>query len=101
MFRRIFVILAVSVSFLAGTAGMAQTLSLDSQRGLVAQYCTQCHNPSLLAGGMDLEALDLALVAQNAELAEKVIRKVRVGMMPPVGQARSHISASRGSTCHR
>src|SRR5262249_966485 len=37
---------------------------------------------------MTLTKLDLARPDQNAELAEKVIRKLKVGMMPPPGMAR-------------
>ena len=41
-----------------------------------------------MAGGMTLTKLDLARPWQNGELAEKVIRKVRAGMMPPAGLPR-------------
>ncbi len=103
MLRRTISILVAAVVCIAGVSGLnlagtansraasgqrSAALSPDSQRGLVEQYCTDCHNASLLAGGMDLEALDLARIAENAELAEKMIRKVRAGMMPPAGQAR-------------
>ena len=55
---------------------------------LTKQYCTACHNDQLKTGGMTLTQLDLAHPEQNAELAEKVIRKLRAGLMPPPGLPR-------------
>ena len=51
----------------------------------VTQYCAGCHNDRARAGGLVLTALDPANVAADADVWEKVIRKVRTGMMPPVG----------------
>ena len=52
------------------------------------KYCSGCHNDRVLAGGMTLSKLDTAHPGQNAELAEKVIRKLSLGMMPPPGLPR-------------
>ena len=43
----------------------------------------QCHDDQGKSGGLSLEHFDAAKVVQNAEVAEKMIRKLRVGMMPP------------------
>ncbi len=51
-------------------------------------YCFSCHNERLKAGGLALDRLDLAHVVDNGEVWEKVIRKVRVGLMPPQGLAK-------------
>ena len=73
----------------AGMAsGRADTLSYESQRALVGQYCFYCHDDDLKTGGMTLTELDLEHVERSAELAEKVIRKLRGGVMPPLGQPR-------------
>ena len=40
------------------------------------------------AGGLALSQLNLDEVHQNAEIAEKVIRKLRGGLMPPAGAKR-------------
>src|SRR5262245_19403720 len=64
----------------APTAGL---MSLDSQKALIQQYCQGCHNDTTKSGGMTLTALDLAHVDQNVELTEKIIRKLRTGLMPP------------------
>jgi mono/diheme cytochrome c family protein len=51
-------------------------------------YCVTCHNDQAKTGGLSLEKADLSRVAGNAETWEKVIRKLRVGMMPPPGMPR-------------
>jgi mono/diheme cytochrome c family protein len=67
----------------------------DAYAGLIAQYCAGCHNDRLKSGIMTLTALDLQHVERNAELAEKVIRKLRGGLMPPAGVRRpDHDSAA-------
>jgi hypothetical protein len=58
------------------------------QRALINQYCVGCHNDRLKSGGLTLTALNLDNVPQSAEVAEKVIRKLRGGLMPPAGANR-------------
>ncbi len=50
---------------------------------LLIQYCTTCHNEKLKTGGLVLDKPNL-----DAETSEKVIRKLRAGMMPPAGAPR-------------
>src|SRR5687768_11727813 len=57
--------------------------SVDSQRALINQYCVGCHNERVRSGGFSWTDINLARPEQNAERVEKVIRKVRSGMMPP------------------
>jgi hypothetical protein len=42
-----------------------------------------CHNDRLKTANLSLQGLDLTKVADRAELWEKVIRKLRAGVMPP------------------
>jgi mono/diheme cytochrome c family protein len=51
-------------------------------------YCVSCHNDRLKTGGLSLEQLSLERAGQDAETLEKVIRKVRAGLMPPAGARR-------------
>ena len=81
-------------------AGVLLTISIDMAQQsataeLVNQYCAGCHNDKTKSGGMTLTSLDLAHPEQNPELAEKVIRKVRAGMMPPPGAKRPEVEASK------
>jgi hypothetical protein len=55
---------------------------------LLEQYCITCHNDATRLGGMSLEAFDLEHPEESAELSEKMIRKLRAGMMPPTGMPR-------------
>ena len=59
-----------------------------SQRAFLNQYCAYCHNDQLLRGNMTLTRLDLEHIDQTSELAEKAVRKLRVGLMPPPGMPR-------------
>ncbi len=54
----------------------------------VDRYCAGCHNEKLKSGGFSWSTLDPDHPEQNAEQAEKVIRKVRAGLMPPAGMPR-------------
>src|SRR5688572_13737555 len=70
----------------------------ESQTALVKQYCATCHNDRNKnnAGGLSLQGFDAAKVGhdvQVADVAEKMIRKLRSGMMPPAGARRPDASA--------
>ena len=54
------------------------------------QYCIACHNDRVKTGGLSLQGLP---IDGNAETWEKVIRKVRAGMMPPAGAPRPERAA--------
>src|SRR5438552_1402522 len=66
-----------------------------SRGALVREYCAYCHNDDLKSGGMTLTQLDVAHPERNAALAEKVIRKLRAGLMPPPGMPRPDAAALR------
>jgi hypothetical protein len=63
-------------------------LGADAQTAVVKQYCTGCHSDRGKAGGLTLASFDASLAADNAAVAEKMIRKLRAGMMPPAGARR-------------
>jgi Protein of unknown function (DUF1592)/Protein of unknown function (DUF1588)/Protein of unknown function (DUF1585)/Protein of unknown function (DUF1587)/Protein of unknown function (DUF1595)/Planctomycete cytochrome C len=60
----------------------------SSQQELVNKYCVTCHNERAKTGGIVLEKIDVDHPAASAELWEKVIRKLRAGLMPPSGAPR-------------
>ena len=64
------------------------------QKALIDQYCLTCHSERVKSGGLALSTLDLNDVHQHADLAEKVIRKLRGGLMPPAGAKRPDKEAS-------
>jgi mono/diheme cytochrome c family protein len=70
----------------------------ESETALVKQYCSTCHNDRNKnnAGGLTLASFDAAKVGhdeQVAEVAEKMIKKLRSGMMPPPGARRPDAAA--------
>ena len=52
------------------------------------QYCFACHNDRMKSGGLSLASFDVAEAAAHAEVAERMIRKLQAGMMPPPGVKR-------------
>ena len=58
------------------------------QRALLDRYCVTCHNETLKTAGLTLDTLDLSNVGDAPEVWEKVVFKLRAGMMPPVGRPR-------------
>lgn len=60
---------------------------LADRWGFVNQYCVDCHNDAEYTGDVSFEGLSPADVHQDAELFELAVRKLRIGMMPPQGDA--------------
>ncbi len=71
----------------AGAEDLA-LLSPESQRALVEEYCLGCHNPALMTGNLTLMEWDPNHAEVDLVLAEKMIRKVRSGVMPPAGASK-------------
>lgn len=68
---------------LVGVAS-AQTPLDQNTTAQLEEYCVGCHNSDDYAGSLDLSAhLADADVSVNTQTWEKVIRKLRAGMMPP------------------
>src|SRR5262249_5048601 len=72
----------------ATTAKVSTAADASAQRALIDQYCVTCHNARLKTGNLLLDQLDLAHLSQNAEIGEKVVRKLRAGVMPPTNMKR-------------
>ena len=71
-----------------------QTTAVSPQRALIDQYCMGCHSDRVKSGGLALSQLNLDSVDQSAEIAEKVIRKLRGGQMPPASAKRPDARAA-------
>jgi hypothetical protein len=68
----------------------------DGVSDISRTYCETCHNDRLKTGGLSLQGRSLdgaSLGRDDAETWEKVIRKVRAGMMPPAGAKRPERAA--------
>src|SRR6059036_3711749 len=82
-----------SFVFLGGVIGLSgfvlgQNSTSSTPRALIDQYCITCHNQRAKTAGLMLDKMDPAHVAQDREAWEKVVRKLRAGMMPPQGMPR-------------
>jgi mono/diheme cytochrome c family protein len=75
-------------------AAAAPTASPEA--AFLTQYCLGCHNQRAKIAGLALDTLDLAQVGSHAETWEKVVKKIRTGMMPPSGARRPERAALDG-----
>ena len=69
------------------------TMPAADQTALVKQYCATCHNDRTKAGTLSLASFDASKLLDDAHTAEKMIRKLRAGMMPPAGARRPEAAA--------
>src|SRR5712691_6668065 len=55
----------------------------SSARRVLDRYCVTCHNDRLKTADLRLDRIDVANPAADADIWEKVVRKVHTGTMPP------------------
>src|SRR5437870_8972117 len=76
--------------------------AVATQKAIVTQYCITCHGDKAKAAGtdsarkLDFDTLDIAHVAKDAETWERVVRKLRAGMMPPANMRRPDPATYKG-----
>jgi hypothetical protein len=77
---------------LAGAAFSAQVAAAQGggvdSGALLDQYCTKCHNTTDWAGSINLEGENASTIAATPDIGEKLVKRLRAGMMPPVGEER-------------
>lgn len=66
-----------------GERGSARPAAISAHTGLIQKHCITCHNDKSRTAGLSLQGLDLENLAAQADIWEKVLRKVRSGEMPP------------------
>ncbi len=101
---------APAVEAAASTSTRAEA-GVAAHRALLDRYCVTCHNQQVVAGegrpasplvgqlravGLTLDTLDLADVGGHAADWERVVRKLRGGVMPPAGRPRPDAAALDG-----
>ena len=64
------------------------SLTAANQTELVATYCAGCHSDRAKAGGLSLAGFNAMKAQEQPEVVEKMIRRLRAGMMPPAGAKR-------------
>jgi hypothetical protein len=75
------------MSGLVVRAATVQT-PVSEYRAVLNQYCFTCHDERTKTAGLALDTMDLSAIGQHGEIWEKVVRKLRSGMMPPQGSPR-------------
>jgi mono/diheme cytochrome c family protein len=60
---------------------------------IVTEYCAGCHNDRAKVGGLSLDHADFLEVGRQADVWERVIRKLQGGQMPPAGRPRPEPAA--------
>jgi len=71
-------------------APASATMTVAEQNALVKQYCVGCHNDRNKdrTSGLSFQSFDATNVVEHADTVERMIRRLRSGMMPPVGAKR-------------
>ena len=67
-----------------------------AQRALLDRYCVGCHNDRAKVANFSLQNLDPATAGDHADVWEKVVRKLRAGVMPPPGMPRPPLAEYEG-----
>src|SRR5438093_737259 len=95
--KRKYLFLLISLAAVPFAASSRFTLQASTQlrqptpdlstehRALIDKYCVTCHSQRTKTAGLTLETTNLANVPAPSDIWEKVIRKLRAEMMPPVG----------------
>ena len=89
----------LGVSVVASAGGHGQTsgppappasaqIATAGEQALISRYCLGCHNARTKSGGFVIQDLDVTNPGRDAEAWEKVVRKLRGGLMPPAGMPR-------------
>jgi Protein of unknown function (DUF1587)/Protein of unknown function (DUF1585) len=88
-----------SLALLAAEIGLGQVApptGAVAERALLDQYCVTCNNDKLKTANFSLQKLDLTTVGDHPEVWERVVRKLRAGLMPPPGVRRPPLAEYEG-----
>src|ERR1700675_1352598 len=89
--QRVFRSVLIGVAGLIGVSCVFSALAQQpaaSGQTLLIQYCVTCHSQQAKTGGIVLENVNPDKPGENAQVLEKVLRKVSTGEMPPRGLPR-------------
>ena len=86
--------IAVGIAFAALAVGEILTrgpwpwLAGGARGDVLDRYCVVCHNDLERAGDVSFESLDRGELGSHADTWEAAVRKLRTGLMPPLGEPR-------------
>jgi hypothetical protein len=93
--KRLAVVVVVAVFASRGAAAQSASPAL-AQQAILDQYCVTCHNDKARTANLSLQNLDPGAAGDHPEIWEKVVRKLRAGMMPPPGMPRPPLAKYEG-----
>lgn len=85
---RIFVVMGGALALSSCGGPNERTARAVEQWRLLDEYCYECHNSIDWTAELALDSMSPDSIAEDAEIWEKVVRKLRAGMMPPPGGKR-------------
>ena len=77
----------------AANATRPMESAVVDENDVIEEYCVRCHSDRRLRGNLSLESFDAEQPELSGDVAEKMIVKLRAGMMPPPG-----VTAPAGDT---
>src|SRR5688500_11190916 len=89
--RTLFAVLGGGLAAACGN-GVDDPATSAQHWAMLDRYCTECHNAAEFTADLSLEAMSPDEIPQDAEIWEKVVRKLRGQMMPPPGEPRPDLA---------
>jgi hypothetical protein len=81
--------LALGIGLCIPFSAMAQPVAISKDHvALLDHYCSECHNQDDFSGGLAFDLMNMNNILGDAETWEKVLLKLKAGMMPPQGKDR-------------
>ena len=87
---------AVANAQAPGASEAVEPSGIEAAQEIVDSTCRRCHNDRMRTGNLSLAAFEVAKAVEQAEVAERMVRKLRAGLMPPAGVRRPDESALIG-----
>jgi len=81
-------VVVASASALLIGCGPSRERQIEQHAATIERYCVSCHDDIERTADLSLEAMALDAVGTHAAVWEKVVRKLRAGMMPPADDPR-------------
>src|SRR5215470_2974413 len=87
--RALFAIFLLSLLLTTARNGVKAQVSppatAATEKAVLDRYCVTCHNDRAKVANFSIQKLDISKVGEQPESWEKIVRKLRAGMMPPPG----------------
>ena len=85
---KLLLLATLPAAWVAAQVRTPSATAVPAPRAFLDQYCVGCHNQRAKTAGLMLDKMDVGQVSDHPEVWEKVVRKLRAGMMPPAGARR-------------